>query len=129
MADRLRKGIKSLPDLDKRQLEQLEANEEQSEAEATAEAKPGDNAANLSPIVTEVLAFGRIPKQIKRPTTKEDHDENNLANRLSKKQKSLSDVDKRQLELLKENAEQADAEAMAEPEAGANAVLEALPNE
>ena len=91
--------------------------------------QPAINRSNLSPIVTEVLEFGRIPQQIKRPTTKEDHDENNLANRLSKKKKSLSDVDKRQLELLKENAEQADAEAMAEPEAGANAVLEALPNE
>ena len=65
--------------------------------------QPAINRSNLSPIVTEVLEFGRIPKQIKRPTTKEDHDENSLANRLSKKKKSLSDIDKAQLEQLKEN--------------------------
>ena len=50
--------------------------------------QPGINRSNLSPIVTEVLDFGRIPKQIKRPTTKEDRDENNLAQRLQKKNKS-----------------------------------------
>ena len=82
-------------------------------------------AANLSPIVTEVLEFGRIPQQIKRPTTKGDHDENNLANRLRKKQKSLSELDKLQLEQLKENNVQAKAEARAE----AKAVLDALPEE
>ena len=44
MADRLRKGIKSLPDLDKRQLEQLEENEQQAKTEAWAETKAGANA-------------------------------------------------------------------------------------
>ena len=77
--------------------------------------------------MTEVLEFGRIPKQIKRPTTKEDHYENKLANRLCKKKKSLPDLDKRQLEQLEENEKQAKAEATAETKAGANAVLEALP--
>ena len=70
MADRLNKKRKSLHDLDNRQLEQLEENEEQvkseeneeqSQAEATAEAEAGANAANFSPIVTEVLESGRIP--------------------------------------------------------------------
>ena len=47
--------------------------------------QPAINRSNLSPIVTEILEFGRIPEQIKRPTPKEDHDENNLAKRFSKK--------------------------------------------
>ena len=72
--------------------------------------QPAINRSNLSPIVTEVLEFGRIPKQIKRPTTKEDHDEISLANRLRKKKQSLSDLDRLQLEQLKENNEQAKAE-------------------
>ena len=60
--------------------------------------QPAINRSNLNPIVTEVLEFGRIPQRVKRPTTKEERKENNLADRLNKKRKSLHDLDNRQLE-------------------------------
>ena len=37
--------------------------------------QPAINRSNLSPIVTEVLEFGRIPKQIKRPRTKDERED------------------------------------------------------
>ena len=37
--------------------------------------QPAINRSNLSPIVTEVLEFEPIPKQIKRPRTKDERDD------------------------------------------------------
>jgi len=60
---------------------------------------------NISPIVTEVLEFGRTPVQKKNPRTEEEREENMLAIRLSKKKKSLTDLDRLQLAALTERRE------------------------
>jgi len=67
--------------------------------------QPGMSHSNISPIVTEVLEFGRIPMQKKNPRTKEVREETSLAQRLSKKKKSLTDLDRLQLAALTEERE------------------------
>ena len=64
--------------------------------------QPGMSHSNISKIVTEVLEFGRIPVRKKNPRTEEEREENILAIRLSKKKKSLTDLEKLELAALTE---------------------------
>ena len=69
--------------------------------------QPGMSRSNISPIVTEILELGRIPKRLHRglgASTKEERDEDLLAQRYAKKTKHLSDLDRLQLATLPEES-------------------------
>ena len=68
--------------------------------------QPGMSPSNISPIVTEVLEFGRIPVEIKHPRTKEEREESALAQGLRKKKKYLTDLDRLQLAALTEDSKE-----------------------
>ena len=57
------------------------------------------------PIVIEVLELGRIPKQMKQPSTEEERKESALAKRLSNKRKVMTKEDLQRLDELRDGAQ------------------------
>ena len=80
-------------------------------------AQPSISRSNISPIVTEVLEFGRIPKRCKRPITEEEQEENALANRYYKQKQSLSHLDRLRLDELTEESKKKKKKKEAEAQA------------
>ena len=64
--------------------------------------------------MTEVLEFGRIPKEIYKPKTRDQLQERDLAQRLRKVRKTLSDQDEQNLAALEETSKKMHEEQIQE---------------
>ena len=71
----------------------------------------------IAAILQEVLVFGRIPKQVKKPSTEEERKEKLLAQRLSSQRKFMTEENLQQLDEL---AKQAKDEAATKRKAAKN---------
>ena len=86
LADRVSKAWASLPEGERQQLEEMKAHSAAKSVRTS--------------LVDRVQQLGRYPKTFHRPANAEERAENNLADRVSKAWKSLSEGDRIQLDAL-----------------------------